>query len=468
MSLSVANSKSRSMAKIHLWIDNQQHTSDIVFPIVNNESGITVHEAYGANPELAVQAAESANRAFFSWRKTTPWYRRQMLLKAADYLRHKRDQVADLIRLETPAPDVTIEKVNIDSSIELLEELAGAITIASAGVVPHTRDANTMAMIIKEPYGVHLGIAPWNASLFLAMRAVLTPIACGNTAILKASEFSPAIHQWIGKMLADVGFPPGVLNIVQHRRQDAPQVLEALIAHRAVKKVNFTGSTAVGSIVAGVAARYCKPTLMELGGKAPQVVLEDADLDAAAQAAVTGALLHMVSITASWPMTSAVSEAGVAKTETLIRDALAHGSSLANPPPNNDQDSVLREAPSRLRPVILTKVTPKMRIYHEESFGPAVSILEFDSDDEALRLANESIYGLSASIFTENVPRALRIARQIDAGAVHINSMSIHDEQQLPHGGTKSSGWGRFGVPWSFDEFLQLKTITVTSKYLEA
>ena len=198
-----------------------------------------------------------------------------------------------ILQLETPIPTLMVEMVNIDNSIALMEELAGTISLATSGVIPHTRGENTIALVVKEPYGVHLGIAPWNASLFLAARAVLTPIACGNTAILKASEISPKIHNFIGRMLTEVGFPPGVLNVIQHRREDAPQVIEAMIAHPAVKKVNFTGSTAVGKIVAGMAARHCKPTLMELGGKAPVIVCKDADLDEAAQAAIVGAYLHV-------------------------------------------------------------------------------------------------------------------------------------------------------------------------------
>lgn len=187
----------------------------------------------------------------------------------------------------------TMVNAMVDLSIELLHELAGAISQATSGVVPHTRGDDTFAVVLKEPYGVQLGIAPWNSSLFLAMRSVLTPIACGNTAVLKASELSPRTHQFIGRMLADVGFPPGTLNVIQSRREDALEILEALVSQPAVKKVNFTGSTAVGQIVAERAARHCKPVLMELGGKAPQIVLHDADLDEAAQAAVTGAFFHV-------------------------------------------------------------------------------------------------------------------------------------------------------------------------------
>ena len=213
----------------------------------------------------------------------------------------------------------------------------------------------------------------------------------------------------------------------------------------------------------------------------------------------------MASISATWPMTSAVSEGGAAKTEILVQDALARGASLApSSPPTNGSSEVAKSAsinlkvtPSKLRPTILTGVTPEMKLYHEECFGPTVSVLTFQTEDEAITLANESAYGLSSSIFSRNILRALKLARQIDAGAVHINSMTVHDEPQLPHGGMKSSGWGRFGVPWGeshstlhpscylagyaygfvvklmlmgahlgLDEFLQLKTITMTSNDL--
>lgn len=148
-------------------------------------------------------------------------------------------------------------------------------------------------MTVKEPIGVNLAIAPWNASLLLAMRAVATPIACGNTVVLKASEMSPLAHNFLGELFRDSGFPPGVLNIVQHSREDASVIVDALVSDDRVRMVNFTGSTAVGRIVAAKAAQYGKPCLLELGGKCPQIVLADADLDKAAQAAVFGAFAHV-------------------------------------------------------------------------------------------------------------------------------------------------------------------------------
>jgi len=152
---------------------------------------------------------------------------------------------------------------------------------------------NTMAMVVREPMGVQVGMAPWNASLLLGLRAVATPIACGNTVVLKASEQTPLAHNFLGVLFRDAGFPPGVLNIVQHTREHAPRIVDALVSDERVRKINFTGSTAVGKIIAAKAAQYCKPVIMELGGKAAQLVLADADLDKAAMAAALGSFAHV-------------------------------------------------------------------------------------------------------------------------------------------------------------------------------
>lgn len=195
--------------------------------------------------------------------------------------------------MEIPIDDFVIQQINIQSSIDLLQELAFHVQDSETGTLLPSKQPNSYAMVIKEPLGVQLGIAPWNASLYLGIRAVATPIACGNTAILKASEVTPLVHNYIGVLFRDAGFPPGVLNIVQHRREDAPGVLNALISDKRVRKVNFTGSAAVGKIIAAKAAESCKPVLLELGGKSPQIVLEDADLTKAAEAAATGAFAHV-------------------------------------------------------------------------------------------------------------------------------------------------------------------------------
>jgi acyl-CoA reductase-like NAD-dependent aldehyde dehydrogenase len=184
--------------------------------------------------------------------------------------------------------------INIQNSIDLLEELAAQVLESTGGFVqPSRQDTHALAMVIREPLGVQVGIAPWNAALFLGLRAVAVPIACGNTAILKASEQSPLVHHFIGKLFSDAGFPPGVLNVLQHAQKDAASIVNTLISDSRVRKVNFTGSTAVGKIVAAKAAQHCKPVLLELGGKSVQLVLEDADLEGAAKAASAGAFAHV-------------------------------------------------------------------------------------------------------------------------------------------------------------------------------
>ena len=192
--------------------------------------------------------------------------------------------------------DFIVEDLNIGGSIDQLRELASHVLQTTEGkVLPSKLDKNVLMMTIKEPLGVQLAIAPWNASLLLAIRAVATPIACGNTVILKASEISPLAHHFLGGLFRDAGLPAGVLNIVQHSRDDAEVVVDALISDNRIRKVNFTGSTAVGRIIAAKAAQYGKPALLELGGKCPLIVLKDADLDKAAQAAAFGAFEHVSS-----------------------------------------------------------------------------------------------------------------------------------------------------------------------------
>lgn len=199
-----------------------------------------------------------------------------------------------LPQVETPIDDFMVHQINIQTSIDLLEELAGQIMHTIDAVVQPSKQSDAMlAMVFREPLGVQVGIAPWNASLFLGMRAVATPIACGNTAILKASEKTPMAHHFIGRLFHDAGFPAGVLNVIQHSQEDAVSIVNALISDSRVRKVNFTGSTAVGKIIAAHAAKHCKPVLLELGGKSAQLVLPDADLDKAAQAAAIGAFTHV-------------------------------------------------------------------------------------------------------------------------------------------------------------------------------
>ena len=285
-------------------------------------------------------------------------------------------------------------------------------------------------------------------------------------------------------MLHEAGLPAGVLNMVVHEPANAAAVTQMIIADPNVKKINFTGSTAVGRIIARLAGEHLKPVLLELGGKAPAIVWEDADLDNAATQCALGAFLNSGQICMSTerilvhknvraefekklvgaidamygPATNPpvlITAAAVEKNKKLLRDALNRGASLLY------GDIVAEEATTtRMRPIVITGVSEEMDIYRTESFGPSVSLYEIATEEEALRIANDTEYGLAAAVFTEDLRRGLRFAGEIETGAVHINNMTVHDESALPHGGAKASGYGRFNASQGLNEWVRTKTVT--------
>jgi acyl-CoA reductase-like NAD-dependent aldehyde dehydrogenase len=343
-------------------------------------------------------------------------------------------------------------------------------------------------MAMRQPAGVVLGIAPWNAPVILGVRAIAMPLACGNTVILKASELCPATHRLIGTALRDAGLPDGVVNVVTNAPEDAGKVVEALISHPAVRRVSFTGSTRTGRLVAETAARYLKPILLELGGKAPLVVLDDADLDQAVNAAAFGAFVNQGQVCMSTErivvddkvaepflaklavkarslpagdpregdvvLGSLVNPDAVARLRALIDDALAKGASLVA---GGEVDGTVMTA------TVLDGVTPAMRIYAEESFGPVVTVVRAKDVDDAVRIANDTDYGLAAAVFGRDVARALEVAKRIESGICHVNSSTVDDEAQMPFGGTKASGYGRFGGKAAVEAFTELRWITIAT-----
>lgn len=302
------------------------------------------------------------------------------------------------------------------------------------------------------PYGVIFGIAPWNAPYILGTRAFLYALAAGNSVVLKGSELSPRTFWAIGSVFKEAGLPDGVLSVIYHRPEDAVSVTNAIIESPLVKKVNFTGSTNVGAIIASKAGKELKPVLMELGGKASAIVCEDANLENAAMQCALGSLLHAGQICMSTerilvhrkvlePFSQAlkaaaekvyapdadapvlVAKAGVDKSYKLWQDAVSKGATALYGDFNNPESK--EQSSYRVRPVIVSGVKKGMDIYYIESFGPSVSLIAVDSDEEAIEIANDTEYGLSGAVFTESLGRGLKIAREVDSGAVHINSMSV-------------------------------------------
>lgn len=287
----------------------------------------------------------------------------------------------------------------------------------------------------------------------------------------------------IVSIFQQAGLPPGVMNFIAHEPAAAASVTSSLIANPLIKKVNFTGSTAVGRIIGKLAGENIKPVVLELGGKAPAIVWEDADLDLAAEQCVLGSfdnagqvcmcteriLVHKAikdrfqekfaaaveRIFASEDAPILINSLAVEKNKKLVRDAVSKGASVIL----GNQDAV-ESTGTRMRPLVLGKVTTDMDIYNLESFGPTVSLIDIETEEQAIQIANDTDYGLTSSLFTEDLRRGLRFAREIETGAVHINSMSIHDESNLPHGGVKASGFGRFNASNGLEEWVRTKTVT--------
>jgi acyl-CoA reductase-like NAD-dependent aldehyde dehydrogenase len=410
-----------------------------------------------------------------------------MLSKAADALAGMADQFVSAMCEEIGATEGWA-RFNVMLASSMLRE-AGAMTTQISGEVIPSDKPGCIAMAVRQPVGVVLGIAPWNAPVILGVRAVALPLACGNTVVLKASETCPRTHHLIGQAMMAAGFPPGVVNVVTNAPEDAPAVVAALIEHSAVRRVNFTGSTHVGRIIARLCAEQLKPVLLELGGKAPFIVLDDADLDEAVKAAAFGAFMNQGQIcmstekiivvdavadafvdkfaakartlvagdprTAKTPLGAVVDVAAVTRVQELIADAVKKGAKQVSGDP---AEGVLMGA------TVIDGVTKDMAIYTLESFGPVVSVVRAKDEADAIRIANDTEYGLSASVFTKDIARGLKVAKQIQSGICHVNGPTVHDEAQMPFGGVKASGYGRFGGKAGVAEFTELRWITIETQ----
>ena len=448
-------------------------------------TGQVATTAAAATVEDVKAACDAAAAAFPAWSETGPSERRKLLLKAADLLEAKTPDFIKLITEETGATGPW-GGFNVFFAAKILREAASMTTMIHGEVIPSDKPG-CFAMGIRQPAGVCVGMAPWNAPVILGVRAVAMPLACGNTVVLKASETCPATHMLIGTVLQEAGLPKGVINVVTHAREDAPQVVEALIAHPAVRRINFTGSTRVGKLIAMTCAKYLKPVVLELGGKAPLVVLDDADLEDVVNAAAFGAFANSGQICMSTEriiVDNKIADAFVGKLSTKA-NSLPYGDprgkvvlgSLVSEHSANRMQELLDDAVKQGAKVVaggkrsgtvwsatlLDNVNPQMKIYREESFGPVKSIIRVDGDDEAVSVANDTEYGLSSAVFSQNIQRAMAVARRIQSGICHINGPTVNDEPQMPFGGTKDSGYGRFGGTAGIAEFTELRWITIES-----
>jgi benzaldehyde dehydrogenase (NAD) len=459
----------------------------MTFDRINPITGTVASTATAMKAADIGAIAERAAAAFPIWAATGPNARRAILNKAANALEARKDAFVEAVMTETGGT-AGWAMFNLGLATALVREAAAMTTQIGGEVIPSDKPG-CLAMALREPVGVILGIAPWNAPIILGVRAIAMALACGNTVIMKASELCPRTHSLIIEAFAEAGFPENVVNVVTNAPADAAEVVAALIDHPAIKRINFTGSTSVGKIIAKRAAEHLKPVLLELGGKAPLIVLEDADLDEAVKAAAFGAFMHQGQICMSTEriiVVEAIADAFAAKfaakastlvagdpregttplgavigiktithVNTLIDDAIAKGATTIA---GGKGDSVTMNA------TVIDRVTSAMDLYRDESFGPITAIIRAKDEVDAIRLANDSQYGLSAAVFTRDAARGLSVARQINSGMCHINGPTVHDEPQMPFGGVGASGHGRFGGKAGIDSFTELRWITIETQ----
>ena len=470
-----------------LLIDNewQPARSGRTFERRHPVDGNVVSRASAGGVEDALAAVESANVAFKSWRRSAPSERRRVLLKAADVLESKTPKFIEIMGAEVGASALWAG-FNVHLAANLFREAASLATQIQGETLP-TDKPGTLSMTVRQPAGVVLSMVPWNGPVVLAARAIAYPIVCGNSVVFRGSETSPRTHALVAEALVEAGLPPGVLNYLTSSPQEAPDVVDALIAHKAVRRINFTGSTKVGRIIAQKAATHLKRCLLELGGKSPLVVLDDANVDEAVKAAVFGSFLYQGQICMSTErlvVDEAVADEFVAKfaaranqltagdpttnpgcvigpmiqassgtrINEMIDDALAKGAVLAC---GGRANGAVMPA------TVVDHVRPGMKIYDEETFGPVTTVVRVRGAEQAIEVANDTAYGLSAGVFGRDVQRALGVAMEIDCGSVHVNGATVQNEAQAPCGGMKDSGYDRFDGRAVIDEFTELKWITL-------
>ena len=474
------------MQEIQLLIQGERchASSGRTFDRRNPLDGAVATRAPAATPADAVRAVEAAQKAFPAWAGTGPGARRALLLKAAAALESKAEAFTAAMAAETGSSALWAG-FNVHVAAGMLQEAAALTTQVGGELIP-SDVPGSLSMAVRQPAGVVLGMAPWNAPVILGVRAVATPLACGNTVVLKGSELSPATHGLIIEALQEAGLPAGVVNFITNAPEDAGAVVEAMVAHPAVRRVNFTGSTRVGRIIARLCAQHLKPAVLELGGKAPLLVLADADLDAAVQGAAFGAFANSGQICMSTEriivdqaiaddfvarltakaqslplgdprlgpvvLGSVVDMSTVHRCNALIDDALAKGATLLC---GGKAETTLMPA------TLLDHVTPEMLIYQEESFGPVKPIVRVDGVDAAVACANDNAFGLSAAVFSRDIAKAWNVARRIESGICHINAPTVHDEPQMPFGGVKDSGYGHFGGRAGIESFTELRWVSL-------
>jgi acyl-CoA reductase-like NAD-dependent aldehyde dehydrogenase len=464
------------------WVDA---AGGATFDDLDPFTGDVVAHVPASGREDAAAAIAAAAAAFPAWSQSAPAERQGIFLKAADILESRQDEVVGLLARETGCT-FGFGMFQMHFVPNLLRQ-AAALPYQPVGQVIPSDNPGTFALGVRRPAGVVGAIAPWNAALILSARSIASPLALGNTVVLKPSELSPIVGGTLwGEIFTEAGLPAGALNVVTHAPGEAGPIGDELTENTAVRRINFTGSTATGRKLAEAAGRNLKRIVLELGGYNPLIVLADADLEYAVNASAFGAFLHQGQICMS--ARKIIVERSIAdefvprlaeKTKTLktgdpkemdtIIGPLITEHALATVKSRVD-DAVAKGAKllaggeaagTCYQATLLTDVPDDSDFARIETFGPVAAIEIVDGPEEAVARANATAYGLASGIITSDPERGYGLAQQLDAGIVHVNDQPVGDEPQMPFGGVKDSGFGRFGGQAAIDEFTELRWITL-------
>ena len=448
---------------------------------INPATGDIFARMQQAGPDEVEQAIAAAHRAAIVWGTSLVAEREMMLLKVCDIIIRRTVEIRDAL-IEECGSAFGKALWEIDYVTDLLRSAAGDVRHTMGETMPMSQPGQ-ISMSIRRPLGVIAGIAPFNSPFLLSMKKIAFALAAGNSFVLKPSEETPVSGVLIADIFAEAGLPPGVLNVIPG---PAAAIGEQLLADPRVKMVTFTGSTRTGRHLAVEAAKHLKRFTLEMGGKSPLIVLADADLAYAVDAAAFGIFLHQgqvcmanSKIIVEAPVFEAFCERFTAKAKTIPLGDPRDPNTVIGPLIRASQgafiDGHIDDAKAKgamlltggrgegqyYQATVLRDVTDAMRIYHEESFGPVVSIIRAADSEEALRIANDTSYGLSAALITNDLQKAIDLSMRLESGMVHVNDCTISDEPHVPFGGVKNSGFGREGGKYSMEEMTELKWVTI-------
>lgn len=437
-------------------------------------------QVHFAGREEVDEAIASAQKAWKPWANTAADEKERILLKAADWMQEHIDEVADVLMGESGS---AFGKAYFEAgfAVDILRAAAGECRRVFGEV--QQQAPGEISMIRRLPLGVVAGIAPFNFPLLLALKKVAFALAAGNTFVLKPASATPVSGVMIAKALDAAGLPKGVFNLVPGSGE---AVGKMLVEDERIRMVAFTGSTAVGKGIAAKASQRLKKYTLEMGGKNPLILLKDFDVEQAVKIAGFGAFFHQGQICmctsrmiVEEPVYDQFCEKFTAYAKTMKVGDPHQQDTIIGPLIKQEQcqiiDSQIKDAVSKgavlltggthegnyYQPTVLSNVTPDMRIFYEESFGPVTSIIKAKDERDAVRLCNDNEYGLSSSLLTNDLSKAMALSLDMEAGMVHINNATVSDNSTVAFGGVKNSGVGREGGSYSIDEFTELKWITV-------